>query len=82
MEVRSRSSPSFISIGNHWGRNTPFCRADLGEAIIGMAVGETKTVRQTLPQTWLDASMRGEDVLYEITVLEVLAWELPEVSPP
>jgi len=46
-----------------------------------MTVGETKQFNCKMPATWLEPESKDTDLIYEITVLEVLSWELPEASP-
>jgi len=52
----------------------------VGEAIQGMTVGETKQFNCKMPATWLEPESKDTDLIYEITVLEVLSWELPEMT--
>lgn len=53
---------------------------EMGEDVIGMTVGETKSFKHIMPNTWWEPDVRGTEVIYEITVQEVLAWELPEMT--
>ena len=49
------------------------------EGMVGMAVGETRVLRDTVPDTWWETSMRGSSLDCTVTLKEVFSWELPEV---
>ena len=47
--------------------------------MLGMLVGEERSIVQKIPDTWEPASLRGVEVRCEIRLNELFEWELPEV---
>ena len=48
--------------------------------MLGMTVGEERTVPVTLPPTWEPEQLRGVRADCSVAVKEIFEWELPEVS--
>jgi hypothetical protein len=46
-----------------------------------MTVGETKTFDKTIEDVWFEPNGEDTDIVYEITILEILSRDLPEASP-
>lgn len=52
----------------------------VNEALIGMAVGEEKDIADTLPEDYPTEELRGKDVTYHVTVHQVKAQSVPELT--
>jgi hypothetical protein len=72
--VSTWSQPNCMS--NHVGL---LLLSGLVAGMLGMAVGDERTVTVTLPQTWEPAQLRGVRADCTIKVKEIFEWELPEV---
>ncbi|MBQ4583553.1 MAG: trigger factor [Bacilli bacterium] len=49
------------------------------EGLVGLAVGETKTLNLTFPEDYV-ADLKGKDVVFEVTVREIKTRKLPEIN--
>lgn len=47
--------------------------------MMGMEVGEERTVTVTLPQSWEPEQLRGVQADCSVKVKEIFEWQLPEV---
>jgi trigger factor len=58
------------------GKNIP----DFDNGLVGMAVGETKTIEAIYPDSFADEKMRGKRATFTVTVKEIRAKVLPELT--
>lgn len=58
------------------GKNIP----DFDNGLVGVAVGETKTIEALYPETFPDTNMRGKRASFTVTVKEIRAKILPELT--
>ncbi|MBC8104618.1 MAG: trigger factor [Cytophagales bacterium] len=58
------------------GKNIP----DFDAALVGMAIGETKTVDALYPEEFADENLRGKRATFTVSVKEVRAKVLPELN--
>lgn len=55
--------------------------AGLVSGLLGVNVGEERTVPVTLPDTWQPEQLRGVKANCTCKVQEIFEWDLPEVGP-
>lgn len=57
--------------------------AGIVDDMMGMTVGETRTIDQVVPDTWwengLEEGLRGSKIQCDIQIRELFSWDLPEV---
>ena len=58
------------------GKNIP----DFDEGLVGLTVGESKTIEAIYPDTFPDEKLRGKRATFHVTVRELRAKNLPELT--
>ena len=58
----------------------PNIPSDLEKSMIGMKIGESKSIKTTLADDYPSEDLQGKEVIFHVTVESLLAEELPELN--
>ena len=47
--------------------------------LVGMNVGDSKSVQHVVPNAWWEFDLRGSDIICDIKMRELFSWDLPQV---